>query len=238
MAIDLSEKFRGFNGTLTAEEKTNFKFLLEFAAAGLAPGCAKPQGGLNAVAFDTVSDTLARLEPYSGQISRNGVAYRGRPEIMTDELLTALQTEARAFRPPSAARSDAVFLGCGGGAPIASELAVSSKLSSFVREHAGPVEPTGIANFIYYDEPGQRTDPHVDTDLFALNALVMLEHEYVTEPQAGLVLFPPHSEPERFELVPGEVIIMFAASIDHGREHIQPGERISIVCFGFQPLGT
>ena len=236
MAIDFSEKLRGFNGTLTAEEKANFKFLLGFAAAGLAPGCAKPQGGLNAVVFDTVSDTLAHLEPYSGRISRNGVAYRGRPEIMTDELLTALQTEARAFRPPSATRSDAVFLGC--GAPVASELAVSSKLCSFVREHAEPVEPTGIANFIYYDEPGQRTDPHVDTDLFALNVLVMLEHEYVNEPQAALVLFPPHSDPERFELVPGEVIVMFAASIVHGREHIQPGERISIVTFGFQPLGT
>ena len=236
MAIDLPEKFRRFNRTLTAEEKTNFKFLLGLAAAGLAPGCSKPQGGLNAVAFDTVSDTLARVQPYSGRISRNGVAYHGRPEIMTDELLTALQSEARALRPPSATRSDADFLG--GKAPVASELAASSKLSSFVREHAGPVEPTGIANYIYYDEPGQRTEPHVDTDLFALNALVMLEHEYVTEPQAALVLFPPYSEPERFELAPGEVIIMFAASSVHGREHIQRGERISIVTFGFRPLAT
>lgn len=235
MASDLSEKFREFHETLTAEEKANFKYLLAHAVAGLAPGCAKPRGGLNAVVFDTVSDTFAHLQPYSARISRNGVAYRGRPEFMTDELLTALQTEARTFRPSSATRPDA-FLGR--GAPIANELAVSSKLSSFVREHAGPVEPTGIANFIYYDEPGQRTDPHVDSDLFALNALVMLEHEYVTEPQAALILFPPYSEPERLELVPGEVIIMFAASSVHGREHIQPGERISIVIFGFLPLGA
>jgi len=236
VAIDLSRKFQGFNGTLTAAEEMNFKFLLAFAAAGMAPGCAKPRGELNAVAFDTVSDTLVRLKPYSGRVSRNGIAYRGRAEMMTDELLTALLTEARALRPPSATGSDAVSLGC--GAPIARELAVSSKLSSFVREHAGPVEPTGIANFIYYDQPGQSADPHVDTDLFAVNALVTLEHEYVTEPRAALVLFPPHSEPERFELVPGEVIIMFAASCVHGLEDIRPGERISLVTFGFQPLGT
>ena len=235
MTTDLSEKFQGFNGTLTAEEKANFKLLLGLAAGGLAPQFTKPQGGLNAVAFDTVSDTLARLQPYSGRISRNGVAYRGRPDIMTNELLTALQTEARALRP-SATRSDEVFLGC--GAPLANELAVSSKLISFVREQAGPVEATGIASFLYYDEPGQGIDPHIDTDIFALNVLVMLEHGYVTEPQSALVVFPPYSEPERFELVPGEVIIMFAGSIAHGREHIKPGEHVSILTFGFQPLGT
>src|SRR5437899_1143216 len=96
---DLAEKLRTFNTALTGAEQANFKLLLGLAAGGLAPGFKRPSEGSKARAFDTVSDTLARLQPYSNRISRNGVAYRGRPPFMTDELLVSLQSEARQLRP-------------------------------------------------------------------------------------------------------------------------------------------
>ncbi|HEX6370899.1 MAG TPA: hypothetical protein VF006_18415 [Longimicrobium sp.] len=234
VASELSGKLRQFNQTLTEAEKANFKLLLGLAAGGLTPGFRRPEVGVAADAFDTVGETLAGLQPYSKRISSNGIAYRGRPEFMNDELLAALQAEARQLRP-SAIRFDEHFLGC--GAPLANELAVSPMLTEFVRTYAGDVLPTGVASFLFYDEPGQGIDPHIDTDIFSLNVLLMLEHEHGPEQESALVVFPPRSAPERLELVPGEVVIMFAGSIAHGRERMGPNETVSILTFGFHPLG-
>ena len=215
-------------------EQANFKLLLGLAAGGLAVNLHKPSDRAAAAEFDTVSDTLASLQPYSKRISYNGLAYRGRPKFMTDERLLALQEEARTLRV-SARRFDEHFLGC--GAPIANELAISDTLSSFVQTYAGDVKPTGIASFLYYDEAGQGIDAHIDTDIFSLNVLLMLSHRYKKTPRSALVLLPPHYPAERIELEPGEIVIMFAGSIAHGRERMKPDEAVSILTFGFHPLG-
>lgn len=235
MAEDFATKLVSFNDTLTDAEKANFKLLLGLAAGGLTPGFARPTAPDAARALDTVSDALASLQPYSKRISPNGIAYRGRPPLMTDELLARLQQEARELRP-TASRFEEHFLGC--GAPLANELAVSDTLCSFVREHAGHVEPTGVASFLYYDEEGQGIDPHIDTDIFSLNVLLMLDHHYVDGPPSTLVVFPPHAEPQRLDLEPGEIVVMFAGSIAHGRERVRRGETVSILTFGFHPLGA
>jgi hypothetical protein len=236
MITYLSEKLKQFNGSLTEAEKVNFKLLLGLAAGGLAPEFAKPKDRLQAASFDTVTDTLAGMQPYSKRIPRNGIAYRGRPALITPRLLADLQQEARTLRP-SAQRFEEHFLGC--GAPIANELAVSPELISFVREHAGEVEPTGIASFLYYEEAGQGIEPHIDTEVFSLNVLLMLEHRYSGRlSRSALVVFPPFGEPERLDLMPGEVVVMFAGSVAHGREPMQEGESVSILTFGFHPLGT
>ena len=230
----LSEKLQVFNATLTDAEKANFKLLLGLAAGGLTPGFSKPQQGVGAVAFDTVSETLVGLQPYSKRISRNGIAYYGRPELLSDELLCSLQAEARALRP-SALRFDEHFLGCGG--PLANRLSLSPDLTALVRNHAGDVRPTGIASYLFYDEPEQGIDPHIDTDIFSLNVIIMLEHRHAGSTSA-LVVFPPRDEPQRFELRPGEMLIMFAGSIAHGRERMTNGESVSILTLGFHPLGV
>jgi hypothetical protein len=235
MNSDLAAKLLKFNTQLTEAEKANFKLLLGLAAGGLTPGFHRPEDVREATALDTVADTLAALQPYSKRISRNGVAYRGRPPFMTSALLTSLQEEANALRP-SARRFDEHFLGC--GAPTANRLAVSDQMCTFVREHAGDVKPTGVASFLFYDEEGQGINPHIDTDIFSLNVLLMLRHQRSAEPASALVLFPPHSKPERLELEPGEIVVMFAGSIAHGRERMKRGETVSILTFGFRPLGV
>lgn len=234
MSDKLTSKLRLFNDGLTEAEKANFKLLLGLAAGGLTPGFRRPGDAGIAKALDTVTDTLATLQPYSNRIARNGIAYRGRPPLMSDELLASLQNEAHSIRP-AVRRFDEHFLGC--GAPIANRLAVSDELTTLVQAHAGEVKPTGVASFLYYDEENQGIDPHIDTDIFSLNVLLMLSHRRVSEPASALVVFPPRGEPERINLVPGEMVIMFAGSITHGRERMQRGEAVSILTFGFHPLG-
>ncbi len=234
MNENLHQKLRQFNENLTEAEKANFKLLLGLSAGGLMTGFKRPSEVDAVNALDTVTETLATLQPYSNRITRNGIAFRGRPAWMSDTLLTSIQEEAQSIRP-MARRFDEHFLGC--GASLANQLAVSKELVEFVQEHAGDLKPTGIASFLFYDEEGQGIDPHIDTDIFSLNVILMLSHKHVSNPASALVVFPPRGEPERINLQPGEIIIMFAGSITHGRERIKQGETVSILTFGFHPLG-
>jgi hypothetical protein len=209
---------------------------LGLSAGGLITDFHRPVHKDKANAIDTVTETLSKLQPYSGRIAKNGIAYKGRPAFMTDDLLNRLQEEAKEIRL-TALRFDEHFLGC--GAPIANQLSVSSELQEFVQLHTGEIKPTGVASFLFYDEEGQGIDPHIDTDIFSLNVILMLSHEDSSDADhdSALFVFPPGEEPETIALNPGEMVIMFAGSITHGRQRMKKGESVSILTFGFHPLG-
>jgi hypothetical protein len=234
MSERLVDKLQAFNESLTEAERANYKLLLGLAAGGLSPDFRTPSRPEKRAAFDTVGETLARLQPYSARISPNGIAYRGRPDFMTDEVLRSLIEEAEVLRP-RAIPYEEHFLGT--GAPIANRMAVSAELGGLVKAHAGDVQPTGVASFLFYDAPGQGIEPHIDTDIFSLNVILMLKHVGGGDQRSCLVVFPPGREPERLDLVPGEMVIMFAGSITHGREFVKPDEEVAILTFGFHPLG-
>ena len=235
MSETLTDKLQAFNDSLSEAERANYKLLLGLAAGGLSPDFKTPFKPEKRAAFATVGETLARLQPYSARISPNGIAYRGRPAFMTDEVLDSLVQEAAELRP-RAFPYEEHFLGT--GAPIANRLAVSQELCALVKAHAGDVQPTGVASFLYYDAPGQGIEPHIDTDIFSLNVILMLKHVGGDADRSCLVVFPPAGDPERLDLVPGEMVIMFAGSITHGREFVKPDEEVGILTFGFHPLGV
>ncbi|MDB5141175.1 MAG: hypothetical protein JWR12_3091 [Mucilaginibacter sp.] len=236
ISLELALKLRNFNNKLNRAEKANFKLLLGLSAGGLISDFSRPNSSHKAKAIDTVTETLSKLQPYSGRISKNGVAYIGRPDFMTNELLSSLQDEARSVRP-FATKFDEHFLGR--GAPIANELSTSKMLLNFVLSHTGEVKSTGVASFLFYDEEGQGIDPHIDTDIFSLNVILMLSHEDQNNPNhnSALFVFPPGEKPERIDLNPGDMVIMFAGSIAHGRQRMKKSESVSILTFGFHPLG-
>ncbi|AHE31602.1 2OG-Fe(II) oxygenase [Burkholderia pseudomallei] len=228
------ERLLRFNEELNEAERANFQLLLGLAAGGLTPSFERPLEKAPAEAFDAVCSTLTQLKPYKDRLDGRAIVFRGRPDLMTDELLWRLQEESRQLRH-KALRFDEHFLGC--GAPIANELAVSPELKALVRSHAGDVDSTGVASFLFYDEPGQGISPHIDTDIFSLNVILMLEHQSGSQDKSALVVFPPGAPPERLHLEPGEMVIFFAGSIAHGREPIKADEAVTILTFGFQPIG-
>lgn len=234
MSQSITAKLLDFNNTLDEGERANYKMLLGLAAGGLAPDSAVADEVENRAVFDIVGNCITGLQPYSHRISRNGVAWLGRPDFITDDLLNSLQAEARETRQSARDNTDH-FLGYGG--EIANTLALSEALQEFVRTYAGDVQPTGIASYIFYDRTGQGIAPHIDTDIFSLNVLLMLEHTRVDTSCSHLVLYPSEASPERFDLNPGDIIIMFAGSITHGREPIAKNEAVTILTFGFHPLG-
>jgi hypothetical protein len=228
----LAEKLTALSGELDEAERANLKLLLGMAAGGLVANGVVPREGVEALAFDAAISSISRLQPHRHRIPRNGIAFRGRPEFLNDELLGKLQAESAALRP-TAFRFDDHFVVS--GAPTARNVAFSRELNDFIAAHADHVTPTAKANYLYYDEVGLGIDPHVDNESFALNAILMLEHVWQSK-RSALVVYPPNNEPERLYLAPGEMVVMFADSTVHARERMSEGERVRIVGFGFQPL--
>jgi hypothetical protein len=224
----LAEKLHDLTRDASADEIDNYKLLLCIAAGGLAPEGHPPVDGPEAAAFRTVVDCLGRIHP-------TGLLYRGRPDFMTDELLARLQAESDEVRKV-AVRSDLYFLGCGG--PTADALAVSGELRALVDQLAEGMEPTGIASYLFYDEPGCGLSPHVDTDVFTLNAILMLRHEHASESPSHLVLYSPEGEEERLLLEPGEIALLFAGGTVHAREPVKEDERIALLTLGFEPVAA
>jgi hypothetical protein len=230
--VQLDEKLASLASTMSDEERANYKLLLGMAAGGLAQEGRPPEGGVEAVAFATAVSSLTMLQPHRQRIPRNGVAYRGRPEFVSDELFSDLERESARLRPTAIRFDDHLVVS---GAPLARAVAFSRELNDLITAHTGPVAPTAKANYLYYDQAGFGIDPHIDNETFSLNAILMLEHTYETKPSA-LVLYPPRSSPEKIHLEPGELIVMYADSITHARERMGENEVVRIVAFGFHPI--
>jgi hypothetical protein len=226
MSALLVDKLDSITAGLDEAELDNYKLLLGIAAGGLAPHGHLPTSGAKSEAFQTVLKCLAKIQP-------TGVVWRGRPDFMTDELLVSLQREADEGRG-KAIRHDRYFLGYGG--PVADRLARSGALVDFVSNHTTRMAPTGVASYLWYDEPGCGLDPHIDTETFTLNGIIMLRHTYVTEPASGLQLYPPDQPAERIHLEPGELLLLYAGGTVHAREDVKPGESISLLTVGFRPI--
>jgi hypothetical protein len=167
-------------------------------------------------------------------MTRNGVLYRGRPDFVTDELLHALRVEARDDVRPRAIWQRGHMLGVGG--PLGDALATGPELRALVEEHAGGVDATGIASFLFYEEAGAGIAAHVDTDVFSINVNLILRREDQGVRTSRFFLFDiDGSAREDILLEEGDVCITFGDSVLHGRTPLAPGEVINNLTIGFQP---
>ncbi|WP_150123925.1 hypothetical protein [Methyloversatilis sp. RAC08] len=111
---------------------------------------------------------------------------------------------------------------------------MDSELKRFVQSLFPGVMPTGVASYIYYDGEGHGLDPHIDTEVYEINVIVMLEHVLpVSGEPSHLLIYENDVVPNRVLLVPGEVLILNAGSVVHAREDMARGEKVSILTVGF-----
>jgi hypothetical protein len=229
-ASTVASKFVEFASTCTDEERDVCKLLLGLAAGGLSAHGDLATNVLAGQAFKTVTACAARLQPYKDRIPYNGIAWRGRPGFLTEQMLRSLAVESDTLRS-KAIRYDDHFLATNG--PVAGTLANSEALSQFIEQHTGPIEKTGVASYLYYEEEGQGISPHIDTEVFSINLIICVSH--TAEPSSHLVVYPSGLAPERILLTPGEVVILFADSVIHAREPMKACEAVRILTIGFQP---
>ncbi|OLF13940.1 hypothetical protein BLA60_01790 [Actinophytocola xinjiangensis] len=228
----VGQRLADLHGSLSPAEQANLKLILGLSAGHLVPERdPRSQRGRTAV-----SEALELLCPYEVADPR-GAQYRGRPDLLTDALLDTLIAEARDVGE-TAVPFDEHYLGCGG--PVADRLATSAELTALVRSVVPGAEPTGIASYLFYRDAGQGIIPHIDTDIFSLNVLLMLDHRTPGDPATSSALYMhyPDGSEERFQLTPGEVVIFLAGTQAHSRTPIVEGERVTILTFGFMPQGA
>lgn len=225
--------FSDFLKTLSADEKS----LLKSRLSSQIPHFFNDQNQLafseayTQEKFNQMAIALYDIVHPHRTVPYNGIAYRGNPDWVTDALLNTLQQEAIQRRHEPLDRVDH-FLGCGG--KLADELSTHPDVLSFVSAHVGPAEPTGIASYLYYDSPGLGIRPHVDTDVFSINLMLMLKHQPPSNqvPSATLV-FPAGEEMESYRLEVGEVMLMYGGSVVHARSIIGEEENIHLLTIGF-----
>ncbi|TFB94442.1 hypothetical protein E3O10_01320 [Cryobacterium luteum] len=216
----------------TTAERANLKLILGLSAGNLVPS----SDSLAAESRRAVSETLELLCPYDVPDPR-GLQYRGRPDFLTDDLFDRLLQESISKRE-IAIPFDEHYLGAGG--LVADDVALSAELAALVESVVPGAESTGIASYLFYKDEGQGIDPHIDTDIFSLNILMMLQHRLPgteVEPSALYMHYPDGSE-ERLQLQPGEVVIFLAGTQAHSRTRIGADESVSILTFGFMPKGA
>ena len=231
-ASALQEKLIRFSSQLSGPERDNLKLMLGLAAGNLADQWQIPDRHSDRMEFDTLLVCLEQLQPHSKKVPRNGIVYKGKPKFLSETLLGELQNEARIERLKAIDHNNH-FLGCGG--PTANQLAVSKQLLDFVISKAGSVGATSIASYLFYERTGQGLVPHVDTEVFSLNALMMIEHTGRGASQSQLVIFSSGLNREEIDLQPGELLLFFADSVVHGRTPVSEGELVTILTVGFQP---
>ncbi len=166
----------------------------------------------------------------------DGVFYLGHPEWLTKETFSALQHESREQRAGADRIRSQHFAEMG---PVGQTLCDSPELAAFVDQFAAPARRSGKANYRYYDIPESQVPPHLDSDDFALNVIIMLSHEAVTERRSALLLFPHGPQPVTVCLKPGEVILFHAKEVIHARTPISDhgDERAENMGIGFTPIG-
>jgi len=164
----------------------------------------------------------------------DGVYYHGRPAWVTDGLLDALLREATERRRGAhlLRRQYHARAGARGQA-----LAESADMLGLISQSVVDAVPRD-ANYLYYERPGDGIDPHVDTDNFDLNVVIMLRHTWANTRSSALVLFPDGPQQQRrFQLQPGELVLFRATSVVHARSNVAEGEQVCNLGIGYRPLG-
>ncbi len=167
-------------------------------------------------------------------MTHNGIVYRGRPDFVTDELIAALLAEAREQVRPRAIWQRGHMLGVGG--PLGDQIATGEALHALVERHAGPVDATGVASYLFYEEEGAGIPAHIDSDVFSINVNLILHREHTGVQTSRFFLFHTDGRTrEEMLLEPGEMVITFGDSVLHGRTLLSEGEVINNYTVGFQP---
>jgi hypothetical protein len=214
-------------------ELTTLRGILSNVAQSLCPDGRFPEDARARQRFRSALKVLGSVQRHP-RMTPNGIVYRGRPDFMTDELLARIQHEARAEVRPRAIWQRGHMLGVGG--PLADTIANGPELRALVERTAGPVEATGVASYLFYEEEGAGLQAHVDTCVFSINVNIVLRHESAGRLASHLFVFSVDGKTrEEILLEPGETIITFGDSIVHGRAPLAASEVVNNLTIGFQP---
>jgi hypothetical protein len=228
---------------LQLEERDALKYTLALVAAGkLVNTFDIPVQSRNLESFSRSLRHLANLQPFSDRVPPFGLVYIGRPDFMTDDLVQALREEAALYRSrarPIAAGDPLQFLyqsDTHAGELLSEQLAESKQVKDLVETHTGAVDRSYVTSYIYYDQPGHCSKPHIDNYFTSVTAMVGLRHDSISGVlSSSSVIYWPDRPRLNYQLRPGEVAIFFGVSVLHGRTPVVAGETVHSLLLSFRP---
>jgi hypothetical protein len=181
---------------------------------------------------------LSKIQPFSSRLRPYGIFYLGRPNFMTDALVENLRAEAESFRAEARFNFNHYLYQV---ETIASEtcaekLYESPVFGDFIESHAGPCLKSFITSYIYYDQAGRSSEPHVDNAFTSVTAMVGLRHECKRNIfSSRSVFFWPDKERLEIQLKPGEIVVFAGVSAVHGRTPVAEDEKVHSLLLSFRP---
>jgi hypothetical protein len=220
LAIFLTRKLRArAAGVIPAGEKYDpLSVLLAYACGGLAVDCAVPRDPVLLAAWTTVVRVFATLLP-----SRVGTF---RVDWLDRRALRVLNREAAAGRRRGRAASG---LRPGRAGRI---LGLDPRLTALVQKSLGKrLVPSYEVRYVFYTRPGDYFWPHPDDEEDDANVFICLSHRVPrgSRRRSAFLAYRPDGSVERYELTPGTAVAAESAGLVHGREPVQPGERVTLL---------
>ena len=195
------------------------RVLMGNASVALAPDCVPPTDPILDAAWTMVVRLFPRL--YSAQLGE-----LGKLPWLDAPALRALQREvasgSRRGRRDSGRRPG----------PNGRKLAIDPRLMRLASRALGrPVKAAYCARYLFYTRAGDHFWPHPDDPEYPVNVLVCLDRQLPAGAERGSasLAYYPDGRVERYELAPGEALAVEARGLIHGREPLQPGERVVLL---------
>ena len=189
--------------------------------------------------FFNILRNIHLIQPFRDRVPPYGIAYRGHPDFLTNDLLKKLQDESSIFRP-YAVKNFGQFiyqLDTPDSSTVGEKLEGSQELLKFVTQHAGPCLPSYISSYIYYDIEGECSAPHVDNAFTGITVMIGLRHESeIYNKSSASVSYWPDFPRLDYQLKPGEISIFYGVSVLHGRTPVLAGELVHSMLLSFRPV--
>lgn len=227
-AAKLVSRLVEFRSTLSAAELQNWHLMLSAMVGQMADRHQPPASPSDEHAWRLMVGAIS--DTYPGGARRLG---RVGPlaEALDDLVVEALEMTESQIRLGDAT-SGTVESGV-----LATAVAHDPRLQAeLVRQAGVPLGPPASVSYFYYHRPGDYLLPHADPIVSSgVICLTNLVHTARTDglPPSALVVYHPLGGQERFELAPGESLMMYGGGTVHSREPIGRGETVINVSIGF-----
>ena len=237
---NLAGKLASFADELDFGERDALKFGISVAAVTeLENDFEVSQDAEKRARFSKYLRYLLEIQPFRARVPEYGLAYLGRPDFMTPALVAALQAEAASLRQKARINFEQyiVTVDTPDDSYLCEKLANSEQMYNLMSQHAGSCSHSFISSYIYYEEAGQRSSPHVDNAFTSLTAMIGIRHDYAfaEEQSSASIVYWPDKPPMEYRLRPGEVAIFFGVCAVHGRSPVRDGEVVQSLLLSFQP---
>jgi hypothetical protein len=204
--------------------------MLNVAASGLSAEEGEIKDARRRAAVDTLLATLFRLGAGAHDLPRDGVRWVGRPDFVTDTMISQLVQLSLHAAPGRVPRGSHTFVECPAVWDLLPQAALMGLLHDVHQDHLRLVEraPT----FQYFDAAGQRAEPHVDVEEFALTCLLLIRHDGA-EKRSKSWVFPAGEAPRIVELAVGDMLLLHGNAVVHERTPVIADEFVTTLGIGF-----